>query len=108
MLAAFGGSSLSTAAQQAVASGATSLISQGQSALTNTQATLGATQAQVIDANSAMSSQLTLIQTQIGNLDNVDQTATASKITALTNQIQMAYELTSRLQNLTLAQYLPA
>ncbi len=107
MLAAFGGSSLSTSAQQAVASTATSLITQGQTALTNTQAALGTTQAQVTDANSAMSSQLTLIQTQIGNLDDVDQTATASKITALTNQIQMAYELTSRLQNLTLAQYLP-
>ncbi len=107
MLAAFGGSSLSTSAQQAVASTATSLITQGQTALTITQAALGTTQAQVTDANSAMSSQLTLIQTQIGNLDNVDQTAAASKITALTNQIQMAYELTSRLQNLTLAQYLP-
>ena len=59
------------------------------------------------DANSAMSSQLTLIQTQVGALDNVDQTATAAKITALTNQIQMAYELTSRLQKLNLAQYLP-
>ncbi len=108
MVAAFGGSSLSAAAQQAVASAATTLVSQGQNALTVTQATLGATQSQVTDANSAMSSQLTLIQTQIGNLDNVDQTATASKIMALTNQIQMAYELTSRLQNLTLAQYLPA
>jgi flagellar hook-associated protein 3 FlgL len=107
MLAAFGGSSLSASAQQAVASAATSLISEGQSALTDTQATLGATQSQVTDANSAMSSQLTLIQTQAGNLDNVDQTATAAKITALTNQIQMAYELTSRLQTLNLAQYLP-
>ena len=107
MLAAFGGSSLSATAQQAVASAATSLISQGQDALTDAQASLGATQSQVTDANSAMSSQLTLIQTQVGNLDDVDQTATAAKITALTNQIEMAYELTSRLQNLTLAQYLP-
>lgn len=107
MLAAFGGPSFSTAAQQAVASAATTLVTQGQVALTSTQASLGATQAQVTDANSAMSSQLTMIQTQVGNLDNVDQTATAATITALTNQIQMAYELTSRLQNLTLAQYLP-
>ncbi len=107
MVAAFGGSSLSTSAQQAVASAATSLVSQGQSAVTQTQAALGATQSQVTDANSAMSSQLTLIQTQVGNLDNVDQTATAAKITALTNQIQVAYELPARLQQLNLAQYLP-
>ncbi len=108
LLAVGGGSGLSSTAQQAVVTAAEPLISQGQASLTNAQATLGATQAQVTVANSGMSSQLTLIQTQIGNLDNVDPAATASKITALTNQIQMAYELTSRLQNLTLAQYLPA
>ncbi len=107
MLAAFGGSSLSASARQAVASAATSLIGQGQASLTDTQASLGATQSQVTDADSAMSAQLTLLQTQVGALDNVDQTATAAKITALTNQIQMAYELTSRLQTLNLAQYLP-
>ena len=107
MLAAFGGSSLSASAKQAVASAATSLISKGQSALTDTQASLGATQSRVTGANSAMSAQLTLIQTQVDALDTVDQTATAAKITALTNQIQMAYELTSRLRTLNLAQYLP-
>jgi hypothetical protein len=34
-------------------------------------------------------------------------TTTAAQITSLTNQIQMAYELTSRLSQLNLAQYLP-
>jgi hypothetical protein len=54
-----------------------------------------------------MSSQLTILQGQLGNLDNVNSTATAAEISSLTNQIQMAYELTSRLQQLNLAQYLP-
>jgi flagellar hook-associated protein 3 FlgL len=107
MLAEFGGSQLGASAQQAVASSATSLVTQGQSALTDTQAALGATQAQVTDANNSMSSQLTLIEQQVDGLDDVDQTATAAKITALTDQIQMAYELTARLQQLNLAQYLP-
>jgi flagellar hook-associated protein 3 FlgL len=107
MLAEFGGSSLSLSAQQAVASTATSLITQGQTALTATQAALGATQSQVTDANNTMGTQLTLIEQQVNALDNVDQTATAAKITSLTNQIQMAYELTARLQQLNLAQYLP-
>jgi flagellar hook-associated protein 3 FlgL len=107
MLAAFGGSQLSSSAQQAVASAATSLITQGENALTDTQATLGVTQSQVSDANSAMSAQLTLIQQQVDGLDDVDQNATWAKITALTDQIQMAYELTARLQQLNLAQYLP-
>ena len=73
MLAEFGGSSLSLSAQQAVASAATSLIAQGQDALTNAQATLGATQSaghrrQQLDELAADAA----CRPQIGNLDNVD------------------------------------
>lgn len=107
MLSEFGGSELSASAQQAVASAATSLITQGQASLTDTQTTLGATQSAVTNANSSMSGQLTLLQKQLDGLDNVDQNATAAQISSLTNQIQMAYELTARLQQLNLAQYLP-
>jgi flagellar hook-associated protein 3 FlgL len=71
------------------------------------QAGLGSTQSIVADATNSMSSQLTILQTQIGALDNVNTTATAAQITSLTNQVQMAYELTSRLSQLNLAQYLP-
>jgi flagellar hook-associated protein 3 FlgL len=107
MLSEFGGSELSGAAQQAVATAASSLVSQGIDSMVNVQAELGSTQSAVTSANNSMSSQLTIVQQQIGNLDDVNTTATAAQITALTNQIQMAYELTSRLQELTLAQYLP-
>ena len=107
MLSEFGGSQLSASAQQAVASAATSLLTQGQAGLTNLQASLGASQSAVTDANNSMSTQLTLLQKQIGGLDNVDQNATAATISSLTNQIQMAYELTARIQQLNLAQYLP-
>jgi len=73
----------------------------------NIQAALGSSQSTVTSANNSMSSQLTIVQDQIGKLDNVDPTATAAQISSLTNQIQMAYELTARLQQLNLAQYLP-
>ena len=95
------------AAQQAVASTASSLIAQGQDSLTNVQAALGSTQSAVTDANSSMSSQSTILQKQIDALDNVDPNATAAQINSLTNQIQMAYEFTARLQQMNLAQYLP-
>jgi len=107
MLSEFGGSELSGAAQQAVATAASSLVSQGMDSMTNIEAELGSTQSAVTNANSSMSSQLTILQGQVGNLDNVNTTATAAQITALTNQVQMAYELTSRLSQLNLAQYLP-
>ncbi len=107
MLSEFGGSALSSDAQQAVATAAGSFVSQGVDSLINLQAGLGSTQSAVTDANNSMSSQLTILQSQLGNLDTVNPTATAAQISSLTNQIQMAYELTARLQQLNLAQYLP-
>jgi flagellar hook-associated protein 3 FlgL len=107
MLSEFGGSQLSLTTQQTVASAASSLIATGQASLTNAQANLGAVQSSVTDANTAMSSSLTILQQQVDHLDNIDPNATAAQINSLTTQIQMAYELTSRLQQLNLAQYLP-
>jgi flagellar hook-associated protein 3 FlgL len=107
MLSEFGGSELSGSAQQAVATAASSLVSQGVDSMTNIQAGLGSTQSTVTNANSSMSSQLTILQQQVGNLDDINANSTAAQINSLTDQIQMAYELTSRLQELNLAQYLP-
>ena len=107
ILTEFGGSSLSQPAQQAVASTAASLIAQGLSSMTNTEATVGAAQQSISQANDSMSSQLTILQTQIGNLDNVDQYLTATQVSELTTQIQTSYAMTARLQQLNLAQYLP-
>jgi flagellar hook-associated protein 3 FlgL len=107
MLSEFGGSALSSDAQQAVATAAASLVSQGVDSTINTQAVLGLSQSAVTNANNSMSSQLTILQGQLGNLDTVNPTTTATQISSLTNQIQMAYELTARLQQLNLAQYLP-
>jgi flagellar hook-associated protein 3 FlgL len=107
MLSEFGGSELSGAAQQTVATAASSLVSQGIDSMTNIQAGLGSTQSAVTNANGSMSSQLTILEQQVGSLDDVNANTTAVQINSLTNQIQMAYELTSRLQELNLAQYLP-
>jgi flagellar hook-associated protein 3 FlgL len=107
MLSEFGGSELSSDAQQAVATAASTLVSEGVDSITNVQAELGSTQSAVSNANSSMNSQLTILQQQIGNLDDVNQNTTAAQINSLTEQIQMAYELTSRLSQLNLAQYLP-
>jgi len=107
MLAEFGGSQLSPTAQQAVASQAGSLIAAANASLTDTHAALGAAQSAVADANGAMSSQISILAKQVNALDSVDPAATAARINSLTTQIQMAYELTARLQQLNLAQYLP-
>jgi len=106
MMTEFGGSSLGANAQQAIISSATSLINQGLSSLTTTEATLGASQSRVTDASTAMSNQLTILQTQIGNLDNVDSQKIATELSTVQTQLQTAYQLTAQLQKLNLAQYL--
>jgi flagellar hook-associated protein 3 FlgL len=107
MLAEFGGSSLSSSAQQAVISAATTLVNQGISSLTTTEATLGTAQTSVTNASTSMSNQLTILQTQIGNLDNVDASSVATQLNSLSTQLQTAYQLTAQLQKMSLAQYLP-
>jgi len=107
MLTEFGGSQLSASAQEVVASTASSLISQGLSSLTGTEADVGAAQSEITQANSQMSSQLTILETQVGNLDNVNAAAVATQLNSLTTQIETAYQLTAQLQKISLAQYLP-
>jgi flagellar hook-associated protein 3 FlgL len=108
MLAEFGGSSLSTAAQQTVITSASSLINQGITSLTATEATLGTAQTSVTNATTSMSNQLTILQTQVGNLDNVNASAVAVQLNSLSTQLETAYQLTAQLHKLSLAQYLPA
>ena len=107
MLTEFGGSSLSTGAQQAVITAATTAINQGVSSMTTTEANLGAAQTTVTNASSSMASQLTILQTQLGNLDNVNANAVATQLNSLQTQLETAYQLTDQLQKLSLAQYLP-
>ena len=107
MLAEFGGASLSTAAQQTVITSASSLINQGISSMTTTEAALGTAQTSVTNATSSMSNQLTILQTQIGDLDNVDSSTVAVQLNSLSTQLETAYQLTAQLQKLSLAQYLP-
>ena len=107
MLSEFGGSQLSSAAQQAVATAATSLITQGIASMTNIQAKLGSTQSAVTNANSSMSSQLTILQTANRQSRQRQRQHVGGQLNSLTNQIQTAYQLTAQLQKLNLAQYLP-
>ena len=106
MLSLLGGPQLSQAARQIVATTAASLISQGTNAITTTAASLGAAQQRVGDANASMASQMTILATQIGGLDNADPNKTAMKINNLMTQLQTSYQLTARLQQMSLAHYL--
>ncbi len=50
----------------------------------------------------------TALQTQIGNVQNVDTAQTLSALTQTQTRLQASYQLISGLQSLSLAKYLPA
>jgi flagellar hook-associated protein 3 FlgL len=108
MLSEFGGIGLNVNAAQALASSATTVINKGVSSLTDTQSSLGSVQGEITQADDQMSAQMTLLQTSIGNLDSVDVAKVSTELTTLTTQLQSAYQLTSKLYSMNLAQYLPA
>jgi len=106
MLNEFTGAGVPQDAMQVVVNQASALINKGMAALTTTEATMGAAQQRVTDANDNMSAQMTILQTQIANLDSVNPYQTATQVSSLTTQLQTAYSLTSQLQQLSLVKYL--
>lgn len=106
MLTELTGTGVNASALQVVANAASNLVGSALTSLTATEATIGAAQQRVTDANTNMAAQMTILQTQIGNLDNVNAYQTATQVTSLTTQIQTAYSLTAALQKLSLVNYL--
>ncbi len=98
--------SLNQSAYNTVVAAASSLIGQGVSGLTQLQASVGVMQNQVATANQTMSVQQNYFQTQISTLESADQTQASVAVNNLTTQIETAYQLTSKLQKLSLANYL--
>ena len=106
MLSEFGGIGLGAGAEQAVATAASGAITKGASAIIQTQAQLGAAQNQVTQANNNMQGQMSLLQSQISRIDSVDPAQIATDLSTLTTQLQTAYQLTAKINSLSLAKYL--
>lgn len=74
--------------------------------LAGVQARLGTASARVSASNERMSAQLTIMNTQIGNLETVDPFEASTRVTSLLTQLETAYSLTARVQRLTILSYL--
>jgi flagellar hook-associated protein 3 FlgL len=98
--------SLNANAYQTLLSSAQGLVQQSISGLTNLGAQVGTAQSTITNANNFMSTQLSTLSTQIGNLENVNTYTVQTQESDLQTQIEAAYELTSQLQQLSLVNYL--
>lgn len=106
MVASLGTQNLSSDALQTVITTATSLVQQGITGLTNMQTDLGVTQDAMTQANTQMSVQMSILTTQIDNLEQVNTYQASTQLTNLQTQIETSYSLTSQLQKLSLVNYL--
>lgn len=106
MLSEFTGSTMSADAKAAVVTKATTMVNSGLAALNQVQTGVGVTQAAVAAANTGLSAQATVLKGQASDMESVDTYALSTRVTTLQTQLQASYELTSRLQSLSLTNYL--
>jgi len=97
---------LSDGARQAVAQRALSLAGEATSDLTQTQAQTGIIEKRVSDASDRMTMQIDLFNRHILDLEGVDGYEVANRVNDLVAHIQTSYELTARIQQLSLLNFL--
>ena len=54
-----------------------------------------------------MTSQINIMNTQIGNLENVDPYTAQTSISQLNTRIEAAYSLTAQMEQMSIVKYLP-
>jgi flagellar hook-associated protein 3 FlgL len=101
-----GNANLSQATFQVVADKAISLVSSAMDNLAVLGGSVGTMQQQVSDASDKLKVQSDVFNQQIVNLEKVDPTEASVRINTLQTQIQTALSLTSRLQKISLINYL--
>jgi flagellar hook-associated protein 3 FlgL len=107
MVADLGIENLNQAAYQAVVDTATRIAGEAVQDLANEQSRLGTAQERVKNANDRMSIQIDILTNHIGLLEGVDPFEASTRVAALMTQVETAYAMTARIQNLSLLKYLP-
>jgi flagellar hook-associated protein 3 FlgL len=107
MVADLGVESLNAEAYQAVIDKATTLAGSAVQDLTTLQGALGTSQERIENANAHMTIQVNLITNHIGALEGVDMAEASTRVSTLLTQIETAYAMTARIQQLSLLNYLP-
>jgi flagellar hook-associated protein 3 FlgL len=107
MVADLGANKLNRSAYEAVIDTAIRLAGEAVQDLAKDQARLGTAQERIKSANDRMSIQVDIITTHINLLESVDPFEASTRVAALMTQVETAYAMTARIQNLSLLKYLP-
>lgn len=99
-------SGLSTGALAVVNDTTTKLAGSAISGIDTQRAQIGLSQERVEKANTYMSAQKTIIDTQLNDLVGVDTYEASTRLTTLLNQVETSYTITSKIQGLSLVNFL--
>lgn len=97
---------LSEKAYQSLIDKTTQIVGNATVDLTVVQARLGTAQERLSNANGRISAQMDILNRNINDFEQVDPIETQTRISALETQLDMAFALTSRVQKLSLLNYL--
>ena len=97
---------LNTGAMTALSERALTLVNEGIAEVTAQQTMTGVTQQRVTSASERIETQGNLFEQTISDLESVDPYEAATRVSALTSQIETAYALTSRIQQLSLLNFM--
>lgn len=106
MVAGLGVDQMNSGAYQATMEKAISMIGEAVSDLTSAQAKVGYAQQRVSAANDRMTLQSNMLESSLGDLVGVDYNEVTMRIQSLTTQMEMAYTVTGRIQQLSLLNFL--
>jgi flagellar hook-associated protein 3 FlgL len=97
---------LSQDALNAVNDQATSYTRQAIDGINDQSSQLGLSQSRLTDANTSLNAQKDIINTNIGDLTGVDPYEASTKVNSLETQLETAYTIVSKIQQLSLVNYL--
>lgn len=106
MLSDLGPGTLEPNAYRTLLERATGLVGGAMQDLTTVQARLGVAQSRVSDASDRMAVQRDILTRQITDLENVDPFEAATRVNALMSQVEVSYNLTARIREMSLLRYL--
>ena len=97
---------VSEATRKVVSDAAIDYMGRAVSGIDGERSKLGISESRVTQANTSLDAQITILSTSIKDMEGVDTYEAATRVTTLESQLSLAYTLTSRIQNLSLLNYL--
>jgi len=97
---------VSEQARKTVSDAAIDYMGRAISGIDGERSRLGISEARVSQANTSLNAQISILSTSINDMEGIDTYEAATRVTTLESQLSLAYTLTSRIQNLSLLNYL--